>query len=253
MGQQLLDDNTAAVLGPPPPGRGVAIMVTMPSEAADDYTLVSSLLQQGMDCMRINCAHDTPEAWARMIEHLRRAEARYGRQCRVLMDLAGPKVRTGALERGPAVVKFTPRRDAYGQVLEPARVWLVRSGGPATRRRPRRTRLSRCPRHGSMEVRCGDTISFVDTRDANRTLRVVASDPEGRWCEIAQDLLRPGAVHVLRIDRSGQPAMQTSVRFGLGRCPPRNCRSSSRTETSSWSPVPRSQAATRFWTSGTTF
>lgn len=95
VGQRLLDAHTDAVLGPRPPGRGVAIMVTMPSEAADDYTLVSQLLQQGMDCMRVNCAHDGPEAWARMIEHLRRAEERHGRPCRVIMDLGGPKVRTG--------------------------------------------------------------------------------------------------------------------------------------------------------------
>ena len=61
-GQRLLDAHTEAVLGPRPAGRGVAIMVTMPSEAADDYTLVSRLLQQGMDCMRINCAHDSPRA-----------------------------------------------------------------------------------------------------------------------------------------------------------------------------------------------
>jgi pyruvate kinase len=56
-GQQLLTAHTEAVLGPAQP-RGVAIMVTMPSEAAEDYTLVSDLLQQGMNCMRINCAHD---------------------------------------------------------------------------------------------------------------------------------------------------------------------------------------------------
>ena len=91
-----------------PTARGVAIMVTMPSEAADDYTLVSRLLQEGMDCMRINCAHDGPDQWARMIEHLRRAEDRHHRSCRILMDLAGPKVRTGELELGPAVVKFRP-------------------------------------------------------------------------------------------------------------------------------------------------
>ncbi len=110
-GQKLLDAHTDAVLGSRPAGRGVAIMVTMPSEAADDYTLVSRLLQQGMDCMRINCAHDTSEQWARMIQHLRRAEEQHGRRCRVLMDLAGPKVRTGPIEPGPRVVKVRPQRD----------------------------------------------------------------------------------------------------------------------------------------------
>jgi pyruvate kinase len=103
-GQRLLDAHTEAVLGPRPVERGVAIMVTMPSEAADDYTLVSQLLRQGMDCMRINCAHDGGPEWTRMVDHLRRAVDRHGRPCRIMMDLAGPKVRTGALEPGPAVV-----------------------------------------------------------------------------------------------------------------------------------------------------
>ncbi len=82
------------------PRAGVRIMVTMPSEAADDYHLVHDLLQQGMDCMRINCAHDDAAAWLRMIEHLRRAERSLGRPCRIVMDLAGPKLRTGPLEAG---------------------------------------------------------------------------------------------------------------------------------------------------------
>ena len=62
-----------------PADRGVAIMVTMPSEAAVDYSLVQHLVEHGMDCMRINCAHDDDGAWARMIEHLRRAELATGR------------------------------------------------------------------------------------------------------------------------------------------------------------------------------
>ena len=44
--------------GSVPPERGVAIMVTLPSEAADDYSLVHRLVEHGMDCVRINCAHD---------------------------------------------------------------------------------------------------------------------------------------------------------------------------------------------------
>jgi len=35
-------------------------MVTLGTEASRDYTLVSSLLEKGMTCARINCAHDNP-------------------------------------------------------------------------------------------------------------------------------------------------------------------------------------------------
>ena len=101
-GERLLAEHTDALRGSATNGRPVRIMVTMPSEAVDDYLLVHHLLQQGMDCMRINCAHDDAGAWARMIDHLKQAERALGRSCRVFMDLAGPKLRTGPLEPGPA-------------------------------------------------------------------------------------------------------------------------------------------------------
>ena len=75
-GTALLREHTEALLGPRPSKRGVRIMVTMPTEAAHDYTLVKDLLAHGMDCMRINCAHDDRTAWAQMVAHLRRARRR---------------------------------------------------------------------------------------------------------------------------------------------------------------------------------
>jgi len=204
-GQRLLDSHTEAVLGPRPSGRGVAIMVTMPSEAADDYTLVSQLLQQGMDCMRINCAHDGPAEWTRMVDHLRRAEERHGRPCRIIMDLAGPKVRTGALEPGPAVVKFRPRRDAYGKVTEPARVWLFAVEAPRPSPTPADASLP-VPGAWMRGLERGDTLHFDDARGASRTLAVVSVDDEGCWTEARRtSYVVPGTA--LRVDRNGETAL----------------------------------------------
>jgi hypothetical protein len=98
-----------------------------------------------MDCMRINCAHDDAGAWTRMLQHLRRAEQRHRRSCRVLMDLAGPKVRTGPVEPGPAVVKFGPRRDALGRVTDPARSGSMRKSSRVPHRRLATRRCRRPP------------------------------------------------------------------------------------------------------------
>src|SRR5699024_8394509 len=100
------------------------IMVTLPSEAATSPDLVDALVEAGARLARINCAHDDQDAWAAMIEHVRAAERRTGRTVRVAMDLAGPKLRTGPIELGPAVIKVRPSRDTRGRVLQPARVWL---------------------------------------------------------------------------------------------------------------------------------
>jgi len=63
-----LDAHTVALLGPEPAERAVRIMVTMPTEASENYLLVRELLDCGMNCMRINCAHDDAHAWGRMID-----------------------------------------------------------------------------------------------------------------------------------------------------------------------------------------
>lgn len=108
-GTAALDAHTDKLFGPPPPDRTVRVMLTMPSEAAHDYTLVRSLLEAGMDCMRINCAHDGPEAWLSMIEHLRQACRASGRHCTVLMDVAGPKLRTGEIGQARSLSKRAQR------------------------------------------------------------------------------------------------------------------------------------------------
>ncbi len=74
-------------------GPRARVMATLPPEAATEPALVDNLVSAGMDCARINCAHDDPETWGQMVEHVRDASARLERPCRVLMDIAGPKCR----------------------------------------------------------------------------------------------------------------------------------------------------------------
>jgi len=202
-GQRLLAEHTDALLGPATPGRAVRIMVTMPSEARDDYTLIYNLVKQGMDCMRINCAHDDPATWLRMIEHLRRAERALGRSCRIVMDLAGPKLRTGPLGPRPAVVRIRPRRDELGRVSAPARVWLTpepEAPGPPS------------PADGCLPVpaawlahaRSGERVKLVDARGARRTFTIVDVTTRGCWAEATRTAyVVPGTV--LRHRRGAVP------------------------------------------------
>jgi len=127
-GREILESNADVLFGPKEGGRSVRMMATMPSEAATQYSLVRDLVAAGMDCMRINCAHDSEPAWLAMIENLRKAERELGRKCKVLMDIGGPRLRTGKLERGPQVMRLKPGRDAFGRVVSPARVILAAEG-----------------------------------------------------------------------------------------------------------------------------
>lgn len=131
-GKALLIDHTQELLGDPSPERIPHIMVTLPSEAASDPQLVETLITEGMDVARINCAHDDADAWLAMIRNIRQAQGRTGRTCRIYADLAGPKLRTGAIEPVGRMVEFKARRDALGHVIDPARIWLTPSDQPET-------------------------------------------------------------------------------------------------------------------------
>ncbi len=116
-GYELLADHTIAILGAAPRHRNARIMVTMPSEAADDPAIARTLVAAGMDIARINCAHDGPEQWERMVHHLRAAALACARPCRFAFDLAGPKFRTGSIPRAADALTFPERKRAI--VLEP--------------------------------------------------------------------------------------------------------------------------------------
>ena len=94
-GEQRLDTRARHLFGPRRKGRPVALLVTCPAAAADDPGFMRQLAAQGVEAIRINCAHDGPDQWARMIRHARIAGAETGHPMRVFMDLAGPKLRTG--------------------------------------------------------------------------------------------------------------------------------------------------------------
>jgi len=115
-GEWSLDRQTKLILGPKPPKRKVRIMVTLSSQCATDYPLVKQLLACGMNIARINCAHDEQEIWRAMIDNVRQAEKELGKTCRVLMELAGPKIRIDD-------VKFVGKRE---KVSVGSRIFLTK-------------------------------------------------------------------------------------------------------------------------------
>ena len=184
-GVALLDAHSEALLGPKPAKRVVRIMVTMPGEAANDYEYVRELLINGMDCLRINCAYDDEAAWEKMITHARRAAKETGKSCRVLMDLAGPKLRTGPIAAGPELVKWRPYRDVYGNVKSPARIWLTASENQVPPPMPGDACLP-VPGEWLKQLKAGDVIKFFDARGASRSLTVIGPMGYGWWAECSQ-------------------------------------------------------------------
>lgn len=184
-GNTLLHANTDALLGPPAPKRGVRIMVTMPSEAADDFVLMRQLVASGMDCMRINCAHDDIDAWAGMVANLQRAKRELRKECRVEMDLTGSKLRTGSIDPSSQIVKWRPQRDISGCVTAPAQVWLM----PVESQEPSRGLVGSClrvPADVLAKMRKDDYIRFKDLRGKSRVLEIGSAHALSRAGTFAQ-------------------------------------------------------------------
>jgi pyruvate kinase len=222
-GRALLMRHNEALFGPPPSRRGVRIMVTLPSEAARDAALVCALVRSGMDIARINCAHDDADAWIAMASHVREASRAAGRPVRVMMDLAGPKIRTGPIAPGPCVLKLRPLRDLHGAVTAPARLLLRPSGchRPANGATP----TLDVDAEWLAQLREGDRIAFNDARAKARRLHVLEVRAGGVLTECSRTAyLLPGTrLRVLRKDANphdsevrGQPQVAGQLRLRRG-------------------------------------
>ncbi|MGE0326067.1 MAG: pyruvate kinase, partial [Polyangiaceae bacterium] len=160
-GMQALHHHTRELLGPKPEHRHVYIMVTAPSASEGGAAWMECMLRAGMNVLRINCAHEGPEEWERLVRALRQASERTEVPCRILMDLAGPKIRTGAIQGALRVATWKPDKDQLGRVVSPAKVRLKRASAP------RRDSLDAELVLGDeafSTLRLGDTLEFRDTR-----------------------------------------------------------------------------------------
>lgn len=177
-GGRLLKTNAKTLLGYRSKGRRTRIMVTLPSEAADDYHIVEQFIAGGMNCARINCAHDGPEAWEKMIDHIRTASGRLKKNCKIAMDLGGPKIRTGVMAPGPEVVKFVPDRDPRGQVITPAEIWLGPEPFPELETQHLPVALETLK-----GLKTGDLLHFDDTRGKKREMIITTAHEQGCWAK----------------------------------------------------------------------
>jgi len=127
------------------------LMVTFGSGLADDYASVKALVLAGMNVARINCAHDEPDTWLRMVANIRKASRATGRSCKIHLDLAGPKIRTILLGKG--------RKKGRMRVLEGERFLLAEADAEMDKK----TKVVGCTLQGVVkDLRKGDRVLFDD-------------------------------------------------------------------------------------------
>jgi pyruvate kinase len=215
-GNTLLATRTRQLFGTAAGKRDVRIMVTMPSEAATNPELVRHLVASGMDVMRINCAHDDATAWARMIEHLRKAQRELGRSCKVYADLAGPKLRTGPIAPTAYVLKLRPTRNARGEVVAPAQaIFVAENSAPAHAQDNIALATIPIPDTLLHAAHRGDVFETTDARGKTRKLKVIST---------SHDAVRVESDKTLYLESRGQLKLvrrETVVAEGrIGMLPP---------------------------------
>lgn len=171
---RLSKKNVKSLLGYRSKGRHARIMVTIPSEAADNYQLVEDMLANGMNCARINCAHDNQEVWLKMIDNIKKASQKLHKKCKIAMDLAGPKIRTGALLAGPKIQKLKVAKNLRGQIKKPLLFEIGKLKTPDSK-------LTFIPidAEGFEKIQLDDHLAFKDTRGKNRSIHILEKTANG--------------------------------------------------------------------------
>jgi len=174
--KQLLKKHANALFGEIDRNRRTRILVTQPTIAAEDTNFAKTLTDLGMDTARINCAHDSETVWSKIIANTKQANP----NCKILMDLGGPKLRTGKMKPGHKVIHIKPTRNTLGQVTIPAKVWLA----PFGMLPPENAEVDAIipvNKKWLQKTRKGSYITFLDSRNKKCKITIESKEGYGRW------------------------------------------------------------------------
>jgi len=178
----LLAKRSELLLGPPREKRRTHIMVTLDSSDIFQYELIEQLLENGLDIVRINCAHNSKREWRLLVETIHRAEELLiergkglGRRCMILMDLSGPKIRTGPMELKVRPLKISVPEDIRSHALRLAEGFLDSEASHTELFDPGGAQpvfviaISKIDYGGLGSLDIGQKITFKDARDERIT------------------------------------------------------------------------------------
>ena len=176
--KKILTRNTKLLFGYKSKKRRTRIMVTLPASAGDNYRFVNRLIHLGMNSARINCAHDNPEIWEKMTGNVRQASEKLAKNCKIMMDLGGPKLRTGTMQPGPEIIHIKPEKDVTGIITNPAKIWIAPPDVPP----PDDTVSAHIPvsEEWFIHIKRGDRLQLTDTRGKKIKIVVYAKKGGGR-------------------------------------------------------------------------
>ncbi len=130
--------HTKHLARPPIPGFHRTKIVATIGPASDDPDVLRRLFELGVDVIRVNSSHGTPEQRAQWMDRVRQVATAQGRHIALLVDLQGPRIRVGDLPEprtltNGATVVFAPEESASGDEIPTTYAALARDVTPGAR------------------------------------------------------------------------------------------------------------------------
>lgn len=207
-GPRLLERRTEALLGPAPRADATRILATLAGNRAGKK--LHELVAAGACGLVLEADRGDADRWRRLLERARRSAERKQRRMPVWVALTGPRLETGEVVKGSAVLRWEPRRNQLGKLLSPARLWLTPEDQGEVCLQPVEAAI---PVSGKLlhKVQTEDTVRFDDARGRRRELRIRGASRSGCLAEGLQTTyLESGAA--LHLERRGK--LITSGRVG---------------------------------------
>lgn len=159
-----------------------SVMITLPSDAAEDPSIIQGLAARNIDIVRINTAHDSLNQWQKMAQIVKRINqsTRLNNPIRIYVDLAGPKIRTGKIKLVTVPLKIRP--DEHSMLLLTSKK-LQENTLP-------NTICGQCvvDKHWFRKRRKGEKILLTHPELKNRKLRIKKIDEKGLWLDFDKKL-----------------------------------------------------------------
>lgn len=160
-----------------------SVMVTLPSEAAEDPAFIQGLAARNIDIVRINTAHDSLPQWKKMAQIVKRINqtVRQENPISIYVDLAGPKIRTGEIQQVTVPLKIRPNE--HSMLLLTTKK-LQESTLP-------NNICNQCivVEHWFNKRRKGEKVLLTHPELKNRKLHIKKIDEKGIWLDFDKKLI----------------------------------------------------------------
>ncbi|WP_430009551.1 pyruvate kinase [Methylophaga lonarensis] len=219
-GHDILATNSQNLFGNPHTEHNSHIMVTMDASVACSAPHIRAMLSHGMTCARINCAHDEPAIWEKIVNTIREVEIETQKRCKIMFDLAGHKIRTGKIQEGPEVLRLKTRKGELGKVTQPARLILCHEASiseevisASDEPLPKLT----APDDLLAMLEPGQVLHLTDIRHKRRQLFVEKMIASGQWLLKSEKSIYLGSNMTVSLESDGNTSNAT---FCLGKVAP---------------------------------